>query len=477
MKILKLICIALLSCNIPAEALILNVPSQYSTIQSAINASSNLDTILVQPGAYFENLNFRGKGIVLTSLYYQNNDYSYIETTIINGSNPSQPDTASCVIMGNHEDSTTVLQGFTLTGGTGTKWRDIHNSLSYREGGGVLMEFASPTIQHNIFRDNVAINTTGVSSAGGGAIRCGDSNPKILNNLIENNQGRYGAGIVFNYSTGLVRNNVIIKNFGGQDYGGSGVWMTGTNTATIVTVENNVIVNNVCSGPGARGGAIQDYSVRGIIRNNIIWGNTQTVGGPVSSNPASVAVVSYSDVEGGYTGEGNIDIEPLFDSTNYYLKSNSPCIDMGDTSSVYNDPPDPVNPTLANWPSRGSLRNDMGAYGGPGSSVIANSVVGIKGQGIIFSPENFYLKQNYPNPFNPVTSIEYFIPQYSFVRINIYNILGQRIQSLINEQESAGIHKISWNGENFNSGIYFYEMTASSDGNNFTEKKKMILLK
>src|SRR5437867_3271666 len=95
-----------------SHALIRNVPGGYPTIQSAINASVNGDTILVEPGTYTENINFRGKRVVLTSRYYLNYDPSYINTTVINGSNPSNPDTASCVIINSGEDSTTVLQGF-----------------------------------------------------------------------------------------------------------------------------------------------------------------------------------------------------------------------------------------------------------------------------------------------------------------------------------------------------------------------------
>ncbi|HMS65573.1 MAG TPA: hypothetical protein PKD83_10010, partial [Ignavibacteria bacterium] len=345
MKNLKLLSLALILISTQAKAVIINVPAQYNTIQSAINVSNNSDTILVQPGTYFENINFRGKSIVLTSKYYLNSDYSFIESTIINGSNPVYPDSASCVVMGNHEDSNTVLQGFTLTGGTGTKWLDIHNGFYYTEGGGIIMEFASPTIRNNIIRDNEAINiSNGSKSSGGGAIRCGDSNPKILNNLIINNRGRYGAGIVFNYSAGLVKNNVILKNYGGEDYGGAGIWMVGTNSATVVTIENNTIVQNRSVGPNARGGADQVFSIRAVIINNIVWGNTQTIRLQINTSGGGIVNATYNNVQGGFTGAGNIDINPLFDSTNFYLNNNSPCIDKGDSSIIYNDPSDQNNP-------------------------------------------------------------------------------------------------------------------------------------
>jgi hypothetical protein len=99
----------------------LKVPLNYPTIQAAILASTNADTIEVSPGTYFENINFRGKKILVTSLFYLTKDTSYISSTIINGSTPINPDTASCVIFNSGEDSTSILQGFTLTGGKGTK--------------------------------------------------------------------------------------------------------------------------------------------------------------------------------------------------------------------------------------------------------------------------------------------------------------------------------------------------------------------
>jgi pectin methylesterase-like acyl-CoA thioesterase len=120
----------------PIHATVIRVPADFATIQAAINASANGDTVLVAPGTYYENLNLRGKRIMLTSNYLLEADPTSILGTIINGSTPSNPDTASCLIIASGEDSTTIVQGFTLTGGTGTKWLDVHNGLTYREGGG-----------------------------------------------------------------------------------------------------------------------------------------------------------------------------------------------------------------------------------------------------------------------------------------------------------------------------------------------------
>lgn len=98
-------------------------------------------------------------------------------------------------------------------------------------------------------------------------------------------------------------------------------------------------------------------------------------------------------------------------------------------------------------------------------------------------PETFSLKQNYPNPFNPTTKIEFSLPVAAKVELRIYNILGQQVASLINDQRSAGNHSVLWdandsNGMKLSSGIYFYMLKASSvDGNEFQEIRKMVLLK
>jgi hypothetical protein len=98
-------------------------------------------------------------------------------------------------------------------------------------------------------------------------------------------------------------------------------------------------------------------------------------------------------------------------------------------------------------------------------------------------PKRFSLNQNFPNPFNPETRIEFALPVTADVQLVVYNILGQQVASLINEQKLAGNHSVLWNANDSNgiklsSGIYFYMLKASGvDGNDFQEIKKMILLK
>lgn len=93
-------------------------------------------------------------------------------------------------------------------------------------------------------------------------------------------------------------------------------------------------------------------------------------------------------------------------------------------------------------------------------------------------PKEFGLRQNYPNPFNPTTVIGYALPKASFVKIQIYNILGQKVRNLVDEPQEPGYKMIYWDGRDdfgkeVSSGIYFYRIEAGD----FVKCKKMTLLK
>ncbi len=85
----------------------------------------------------------------------------------------------------------------------------------------------------------------------------------------------------------------------------------------------------------------------------------------------------------------------------------------------------------------------------------------------------YSLKQNYPNPFNPTTSIEYSVPSNEYVILKIFDILGNEMATLVNEQKETGNHKINFNASNYPSGLYIYSITAG----NFNQVRKMMLLK
>ncbi len=88
-------------------------------------------------------------------------------------------------------------------------------------------------------------------------------------------------------------------------------------------------------------------------------------------------------------------------------------------------------------------------------------------------PKIFSLDQNVPNPFNPVTSINYQLPKASEVKLSAYNVLGQRVVTLVNERQNVGTYKVEWDASEFASGIYYYRL----DAGNFTDVKKMVLLR
>ena len=105
----------------------------------------------------------------------------------------------------------------------------------------------------------------------------------------------------------------------------------------------------------------------------------------------------------------------------------------------------------------------------------------IKEEEIDEIPTNYNLSQNYPNPFNPSTKIRYSVPQSSNVVIKVFDILGNEIETLIDEQKSVGTYEITWYANNLPSGVYFYQLQAGSpsagSGQSFVETKKMILLR
>ncbi|RLC57446.1 MAG: hypothetical protein DRH89_03480, partial [Candidatus Cloacimonadota bacterium] len=187
----------------------------------------------------------------------------------------------------------------------------------------------------------------------------------------------------------------------------------------------------------------------------------------------STPIITYSCVTGGFTGEGNIDENPLFvaptagDGNGYdglaadwSLQTGSPCINAGNPDAMYNDPD--------------GSRNDMGAYGGPNSMGPTDSddntvnVVAVNSISV------------YPNPFNPTANIALSINENDIqqpVSVEIFNVKGQLVKTLVNN-EVVQTTNFVWNGKDNNgnstsSGMYFVKMkTVSSE-----VSKKMLLIK
>ncbi len=109
--------------------------------------------------------------------------------------------------------------------------------------------------------------------------------------------------------------------------------------------------------------------------------------------------------------------------------------------------------------------------GGTGSTLAVTVTVTSLITGIL--PDAYSLSQNYPNPFNSSTVIQYELPEAAWVRLEVFNMLGQAVATLVDGNQQAGVYSYNWNANNFASGIYFYRITAG----NFSASKKMVIIK
>lgn len=140
----------------------------------------------------------------------------------------------------------------------------------------------------------------------------------------------------------------------------------------------------------------------------------------------------------------------------------------------YTAPASPVTDTL--W-ATGLATNSNGGNDGDdwnwavSKKIIVKLATGVESNNSGIS--DFNLSQNYPNPFNPETKISYEIPVKNFVSVKVYNTFGTEISSLVNKNQEPGKYKITFNGSDLSSGIYFYTIRAGD----FTETKSMMLIK
>jgi hypothetical protein len=104
--------------------------------------------------------------------------------------------------------------------------------------------------------------------------------------------------------------------------------------------------------------------------------------------------------------------------------------------------------------------------------VYYNPVTDIKESNVI-ETQGYALSQNYPNPFNPATTISYTIPENVFVKLKVYDILGNEVSELVNEHKAKGNHTVNFTDENLASGVYIYTIQV----NGFFQSGRMILLK
>jgi hypothetical protein len=197
---------------------------------------------------------------------------------------------------------------------------------------------------------------------------------------------------------------------------------------------------------------------------NSQWSNTytQTIsvnGAPINSS--SVSISTIVDAYGTMTIPGGASYEAL--------RIREELTISGMTSVSYsfvskNGAQVNVNAVDSNPPSSGTIVVDGTTfYDGLTTSV----------EQVSNYPADYTLSQNYPNPFNPTTNIEYSIPEASFVELKVYDILGNEIATLVNEEQDAGVYRADFDAAGLTSGLYITRITAG----NFTDTIKMTLLK
>lgn len=164
-------------------------------------------------------------------------------------------------------------------------------------------------------------------------------------------------------------------------------------------------------------------------------------------------------------GENNlIDVPPAFDAFAGppYLAADSPCIDVGNPNSAWNDVEDPANPGVPLWPSQGSLRNDIGCTGGPLAASFDSTWAALPAWEPRL-PQTFTLGAPWPNPFNPVIQVPIELTKLCLVRLTVHNVLGQQVAVLHDGLLPAGRCAFRWNASGQASGLYFVTLTVDLD--------------
>jgi len=273
---------------IAAYSTVIEVPKDYTTIQAAIDAAQNGDTVLVAPGTYIENINFNGKGISVVS------GQGPILTIIKGNSN------WSVVTFNTFEGPNSVLKGFTITNGKGA----FYSGKTHGCGGGVFCFGSAPIIEGNVITQN--------SAKWGGGVYCDSASPEIRENTISDNDAEAAGGIYcFNSSSPLIANNKIISNH--VLYGAAGIYCADTSSSNIIGnyiymnsaslgcgggiisesdifIHGNIIAKNRCGQNG--GGLLCFLTAKTIISNNLIVDNlAYWEGGGICSNGPSGSTV------------------------------------------------------------------------------------------------------------------------------------------------------------------------------------------
>lgn len=277
--------------HLSGEAQIIDIPADYPTIQEGIAAASNGDTVLVADGLYYENIDFLGKKpLMVASHFLIDGDTNHINNTIINGSQPEDPNFGSVVIMQTGEDTTSVLCGFTITGGTGTFIAGF-----FRGGGGICFLYSGGKLLSNHIENNELNETFRTNGGGVWAGAPVDPLPWIVmrnNRICHNKSNSYedegdGGGFDIWYNLIMEGNELSYNEANGpwRGDGGGGRVIAGFGPVQVFIKDNEVTYNKAISVSAATdlvlsGGLDFWGDCRGVVSGNTISLNVAEV--PVS---------------------------------------------------------------------------------------------------------------------------------------------------------------------------------------------------
>ncbi len=316
----------------------------YATIQEAIVAANPGDEIVVDPDTYFERINLLGKAITLRST--APTDPAVVAATIIDGGT-----VGSVVTCATGETPATVIDGFTITKGRAAR------------GGGMYNESSSPTVTNCTFRLNEALATDG---GGGGMYNYSSARPTVSNCTFIGNWASGTGGGMKNHTSEPTVTNCVFSGNGAAGFGGgmsnqsssppvtncifTGNWVNEfsgggmSNSFASPTVTNCTFSDNSSNPFDARGGGMANgTNCNPTLTNCVFWGNT---GPEIYDRPGSTTVATYSCIQGGWPGAGNINANPMFVDADgadnwegtldddLHLRDDSPCINTGDDAAV-----------------------------------------------------------------------------------------------------------------------------------------------
>ena len=263
------------------------------SIQAGIDSSSSGDTVLVNPGTYYEALNFRGKNLVVKSS-------GGTGTTTVDATGTSAP----VVSFVSDEQRNAIIQGFTLTGGNGGVFvvnsepsvlgNLITGNSSSQDGGGIYCGVAPFELRRPVISDNVVTNNFAPKNGGGIEF---DQNviPEVIGNRIENNHARDGDGGGIYYRIfgdgAIIRGNTVKNNLAGDHGGGMYIGDVRTTSSMDVEISWNLVANNTANGRAQvhnSAGGIWLWATNAWVHHNTIVENTGN--GPNEAYAAGLAI-------------------------------------------------------------------------------------------------------------------------------------------------------------------------------------------